>query len=85
MPKNLLLALAVVMCACGCNGPKEYEVCLGHGEKASYLGYRIAARNRFGGGILYTDCLPCSEATSPDARFVCTGLTYTAKPSELEK
>ncbi len=27
-----------------------------------------------------TNCIPCSQAVSPEARFVCSGVTYTAKP-----
>ncbi len=26
-----------------------------------------------------THCIPCSQAVSPEARFVCFGVTYTAK------
>ncbi len=28
----------------------------------------------------HAPCIPCSQAVSPEARFVCFGVTYTAKP-----
>ena len=60
----LLLALAVT----GCNSKPYVTLCNGCGAKG--FEYRVAWGWNCGA---QTHCIPCTEAKSPEARFVCFG------------
>ncbi len=70
-----LILLSLLALAAGCSEPKNETIaCGGKGWGQPWNGFMVIQDHKM------SNCVPCSFAVSPEARFVCFGVTYTAKP-----
>ncbi len=75
MIKKTILAISILVTGCD-GGPPQTR------NNGCWVKSELGFMSIYAcGGCLgsWSECRPCSEATTPDQLYVCTGKTYTAK------